>query len=138
MNSTARDEATMLEEAEWDSSSASNLELVFATNLFIGREPAQPKDCVTIYDTPGLPPYIGLNDTGYEYPSIQIRVRNTSYLYGMLLCERIKDSLHGRHGETWGGTLYTSIVCSTAPAMLEWDDNGNAIFYLNFNLQRRR
>jgi hypothetical protein len=137
MKSTAEDVAYMLQDAEWDSSSGSSLGLVIATNIFVNREPALPKNCVTVYDSYGFPPYIGLNDVGYEYPSIQVRVRNTNQKSGYQLIERIKDSLHGRHGETWNGTLYTSIACSSAPALLEWDDNGNCVFVCNFNLQRR-
>jgi hypothetical protein len=137
MLAPAQDVKDMLEDATWDSSSASSLGLIFKTNLFVGKEPTKPINCVTLYDTPGFAPYLGLNDIGYEYPSIQVRVRNDSYENGWVIIERIKDSLHGRHGETWNGTLYTMIACSTAPALLEWDDNGNAIFFANFNLQRR-
>ena len=137
MRSPAHDVSEMLEEYQSDSSSGSMLGLTFAVNLFVGREPSKPINCVTIYDTGGYPPYLGLNDVGYEYPSIQIRVRNQKQEDGWSLIESIKNSLHGRHGETWGGSLYTQIVCSTAPALLEWDDNGNAVFFCNFNLQRR-
>ena len=54
-------------------------DLVFsgsAINVFLNKEPAKPINCVTIYDTPGRPPYLGLTEVGYEYPSIQVRVRN--------------------------------------------------------------
>jgi len=122
-------------EAKDDSSGS--FDLVFGTNLFIGREPVTPKECVTIYDTPGFPPYLGLTDTGYEYPSIQIRVRNTGYVNGWNLINNIKDALHGKSHETWNDTLYTVIYCSSGPALLDWDDNGLPRFIVNFNLQRR-
>jgi hypothetical protein len=137
MNSPAKDVAEMLEEYQSDSSSGSMLGLTFKDNLFINKEPSKPIDCVTVYDTGGYPPYLGLNDTGYEYPSVQVRVRNSKQVDGWSLIERIKNSLHGRHGETWGGTLYTRIACSTPPILLEWDDNGNVVFVCNFNIQRR-
>jgi hypothetical protein len=113
------------------------LGLVFANNLFVGKEPAKPDKCVTIYDTPGFPPMIGLETKGYEFPSVQIRVRNTTYLEGWSLIEKIKNSLHGRAQETWNGTLYSVIYVSSGPALLDWDDNGNCRFIINFNLQRR-
>jgi hypothetical protein len=123
-------------EAKDDSSGSYDLE--FATNLFIGREPSAPKNCVTIYDTSGYPPYLGLGgDTGYEYPSVQIRVRNASYINGWNMINDIKDALHGRHQETWNGTLYSVIYCTSDPALLDWDDNGNVRFVCNFNIQRR-
>jgi hypothetical protein len=137
MNAPSVDIKDMLIAYENSDDSSEELGLVFATDLFIGKEPVKPKNCVTIYDTGGMPPYLGLTDVGYEYPSIQIRVRNTDYRDGYKIIEKIKNSLHGRNNEEWNGTLYTVIYCSTAPAIIEWDDNGNAIFVLNLNLQRR-
>jgi hypothetical protein len=115
----------------------STLGLVFATSLFVGKEPSKPDNCVTIFDTPGFPPLLGLETNGYEYPSVQIRVRNTTYLNGWNLVEKIKASLHGRAQQWWNGTLYSVIYCASGPAFLDWDDNGNARFIINFNLQRR-
>jgi hypothetical protein len=126
-------------EAKDDSSGS--FDLIFGTNLFIGKEPTTPKNCVTIYDTPGFAPYLGVDgSTGYEYPSIQIRVRNTSYVSGWNMINDIKNHLHGLHQELWGNnddTLYSVIYCSSDPALLDWDDNGNARFVCNFNIQRR-
>ena len=115
----------------------SSLALEFETDLFIGKEEAKPRDCVTIFDTTGYPPSLGLINQGYEYPSVQIRVRNKGYREGWDLIHKIKDSLHGRSHQTWNGTLYTVIYCSSGPALLDWDDNGNVRFIINFNLQRR-
>jgi hypothetical protein len=119
----------------------SSLGLVFAANLFIGKEPAIPKNTVTIFDTPGFPDELLLTGSGsgnaYQYPSIQIRVRNTSYIAGWDIIESIKNYLHGRANETWNSTLYVVIKCSSGPALLDWDDNSNARFICNFDLQRR-
>ncbi len=134
MNPPSYDIKDMLESFE----DSSGLGLSLNTDLFIGEEPDKPADCVTIFDTPGGPPYLGLNKTtGYNYPSIQIRVRNTNYLDGWNLINAIKDSLHGRANETWNGTLYTLIQCMGEPAHLDWDSKHRARFICNFNLQRR-
>jgi hypothetical protein len=116
---------------------AGDLGLTFATNLHIGKEPSSPRNCVTIFDIYGFPPDLGLKDQGYERPSVQIRVRNISYRNGWTLAHDIKNLLHGKEHETWNGTLYTVIYCSSGPALLDWDENGNARFIINFNLQRR-
>jgi hypothetical protein len=139
MNSPADDIKDMLV-ADDDSSSGVSLNLVFATNLFVGKEPAKPPNCVTIKDYPGFAPSLSLGgkqDSGYEYPSIQIRVRNSSEPDGWALIERIKNSLHARNNQVWNGALYTVIYCSSGPALLEYDDNNRAILVINFNLQRR-
>ena len=132
MNSCSTDIKDMLE-------ADSSLGLIYVDNLFIGREPVKPYNSVTIFDTPGFPPDMTLdkNSLGYERPSIQIRVRNIDYMTGWSLIESIKVSLHGRAQESWNGTLYSLIACSSGPAMLDWDDNGNVRFIINFNLQRR-
>lgn len=132
MNSCSRDIKDMLE-------ADSALGLVYADNLFIGREPVKPYNSVTIFDTPGFPPDMTLanNSLGYERPSVQIRVRNIDYTTGWSLIENIKESLHGRAQELWNDTLYSSVACSSGPAMLDWDDNGNVRFIINFNIQRR-
>jgi len=117
----------------------SALNLEFAVNLFIGREPATPVNCVTIFDTPGFPQSLSLDSAGsdYQYPSVQIRVRNVKYTDGWNLLNSIVQFLHSRAGETWGGALYTVIYCVSGPALLDWDDNNNARIISNFNLQRR-
>jgi|WetSurSiteA1Bulk_404760.scaffolds.fasta_scaffold146484_1 hypothetical protein len=106
-------------------------------NLFVAKEPPNPDNTVTIFDTFGYPPYMGLTDVGYEYPSIQIRVRNRDYRTGWNLANEIMTALHGRAHETWNGALYQVIYATNGPALLDWDDNGRVRLIINFNLQRR-
>lgn len=114
------------------------LGLTFATNLFVGTEPAKPDNCATIFDTPGFAPQLTLTKgENYYYPSIQIRVRNRDYRTGWALIQDIMVSLHGRSQETWNGTLYSVIYCSSGPAQLDWDNNGNCRHICNFNIQCR-
>ena len=131
MNSVSDDVKDMLE-------AESSLGLTFGDNLFVGREPSQPDNCVVVFDTPGYPPVVTLGaDTPYFYPSIQIFVRNKSYLVASDLIQNIVGLLHNKGPETWNGTVYCSIVCSTDPALLDWDASGRVRLVTNFNLQRR-
>ena len=134
MNAPSRDIVDMLE--QYGDSSGFDLSLSFGNNLHISREPSKPINCVTIFDVEGYPPELNLTTQGYEYPSIQIRVRNTKYLDAMNLAQKIKDALHGRSHETWNSALYTVIYALGNPALLDYDDNGNARVIINFNLQR--
>jgi hypothetical protein len=115
----------------------SDLGLVFATNLFIGKEPTKPSNSVTLFDYTGEPPQLAMNNQGYEYPSLQIRVRNTDYVAGWGIIEAIKNRLHGANQEEWNGTLYTAIYCGSGPVLLDWDENSRARFVCNFKIQRR-
>jgi len=113
------------------------LALTFGTNLFVGKEPITPANCVTIFDTYGHAPQLGLTTQGYEFPTIQIRVRNIDYVDGWNIIESIKEKLHGIGNITWDGTFYAAIYCAYGPGLLDWDDNSRARFIINFNIQRR-
>jgi len=133
MNATSKDVKDMLE-------AESDLGLVFATNLFYGREPTEPDNCVTVFDTPGRPPQLTLgaqSEDNYYYPSVQIRVRNNDQDDAWALMEDIKEALHGRAGETWNGTFYSVIICASEPSFLDWDDNDRIRLIINLNIQRR-
>ena len=131
MNAPSVDIAAILE-------SESELGLTFATDLFVGKEPSTPQDCVTVFDTPGQPNQLTLQQgEDYFYPSIQIRVRNKDYVTGWELARDIASQLHARAHETWNGTLYTLIQCMGEPVLLDWDENNRCRFIINFNLQRR-
>jgi len=130
MNAPSEDLKDMLE-------ADSALGLTFAENLFIGKEPITPHNCVTIYDEIGNTPNLAMDGTTYYYPIVQIRVRNIGYKEGWTLINNIMLSLHGRANETWNDALYAVIYCSSGPALLTWDDNEFVKFIVNFNLQRR-
>ena len=130
MNAMSKDIVAILEDE-------SSLGLIFATNLFTGREVTSPSNCVTIFDTTSTPPQLTLDTQGYEYPSVQIRVRNTSYQTAWALIESIKAVLHGLSQKTIGSTLYSVIYCASGPALLDWDDNSRARVIVNISAARR-
>lgn len=115
----------------------SSLGLAFGTDLFIGMEPNSPDQCVTIFDTMGRQTGLSMDQELYDYPSVQIRVRDNSYISGWNLIESIRTTLHGRGQETWNGTLYSIIYCASGPAMLDTDQQSRVRFIVNFNIQRR-
>lgn len=133
MNRASEDIKDMLE-------ADSSLELTLGSggNLFIAKEPSGPNNCVTIFDTPALPPEFTLDKNVMLYnSSIQIRIRDKSYDDGMALAWNIHESLHDRAQETWNGTLYTVIHAAGEPAPMMWDDNNRIIILINFNMKRR-
>lgn len=75
----------------------------FAVDLFVGNEPAQPDNCVTVYDYPG-----GEHDTDQmdiERPNFQVRVRALKYDEGYARQEQIANLLI---------QSATGIVCETS------------------------
>lgn len=112
--------------------------LTFATNLFVGKEPATPDETVTIFDSVGWQPQLTMNkEEVYEYPVVQIRVRSRSYLTGWTLLDKIVRRLHGITQETWNETLYSMVRCSRVPMLLDWDENSRIRLIASFEIQRR-
>jgi hypothetical protein len=116
---------------------SSGISVEFTSDVFIGREPDKPDNCITIFDTGAYSPSLGISSSGYEYPTIQIRVRNQNYINGWNIIEEIKTALHGVSQQTVNGTLYSVIYCSSGPALLDYDDFNRVRFIINFNVQRR-
>lgn len=116
----------------------SSVALIFATDLFIARIPAEPDNAVTLYDIGGrVASTLSKSESDYYYSPFEVRIRNKSFITGMALADSILSFLHGRAGETWNGTYYSVIKCTTLPFMLEWDDNNRCIIIINFEAQRR-
>lgn len=131
MNSTAQDIKDMLE-------AQSSLALTFNVNLFVGKEPPEPDNAVTIFDTGGPQPELTFNRNEiYQRPAIQIKVRDNDYEVGWPLINDIRNVLHGRGHEVWNGTTYELIQCRAEPTFLGWDDNNRPWFTVNFLIQRR-
>lgn len=65
--------------------------LGFGRNLFIGREPSAPANCLTIYPTGGYAPDVSRPT---ETPTVQIRIRNTSYVTGYNIGHTIIKKFH--------------------------------------------
>lgn len=115
---------------------AAGLSLTFGTNLFVGLEPALPNNCTTIYDTPGSKPDSTFSKENIYNPSIQIKVRNNSYVAAGILINQIKDVLHNITNEIWNGTNYILIQCNQEPFSLGPDVNGKHQWVCNFDLAR--
>ena len=109
----------------------------FGDDIYIGKEPLKPNNCITIFDTPGEPPdQMFTQGEIYNRPSIQFRVRNKSYSQAWDEINAIKVFLHNHEQVTINGTLYTMIRCAQEPALLDWDENDRCRFVTTFKIQR--
>lgn len=111
-------------------------DLVFGQTLFVGREPATPNNVVTLYDTGGAP-HLTLDNTVYEYTTIQVRVRNVSYPAAMERAYGIMTELHGHTGPIDSMSDHQLIRCIGGPSLLEYDATGRTVVVSNYELQRR-
>jgi len=114
----------------------SELGYVFADNLHIGKQPDEPSNCVTLYDT-GNSPIPDLCKDIVESGSIQIRVRGNDYPTGSSSAQEIVDQLNARSNETINGNFYLSIIVANGPVLLEYDHKNRVQFVINLEILRR-
>lgn len=107
--------------------------LVFGTDLFIGLGPTTPDNIVVLRDTGGRPP---VAQYSYEYPTIQVYVRNNSYESGWNQIEVVKACLHAITNRVCGAERFILILASSEIMYLGNDENDRAEFSLNFEIHR--
>jgi hypothetical protein len=108
---------------------------VFGATIFVGEEPASPNNCITVYDTGG-----GSNvvpDIELYQPTIQVRVRNTSYAAGHLLQEQIRDSLVLPLDFEINESHYIGVWVQSDIMSLGRDQTNRNIFTANYRLERQ-
>jgi hypothetical protein len=134
MNPTCKDIAQFLNED-------TSLGLTLGTDLFYGRMPDGPSNCVAVYDNPGDSPMLTLKKetSNYFYSSINVRVRNTEYANGWEIMYNIVAFLHGLHQQnTPDASSYIGVIkAQNDPQVLYWDKNDRVIFFTHFEVQRK-
>lgn len=106
---------------------------VFGTDLFIGREPTQPNDCITIYDTGGGEP----NPKWLQDEvTIQIRSRAEDYQTAYTNIYNARDKLLGRPAEVVNTTNYIGFWATTDIMAIEKDKKERSILVVNFRIVR--
>lgn len=108
--------------------------VVDAGSVFVGEEPAEPNDCVTIYDTGGGDPFadIELYDT-----SIQIRVRDKKYTDAYAKQNQIREALIIPTTFEINGTRYIGVWNQGDIISLGKDQNNRAILTSNYRIERQ-
>lgn len=133
MNTPAQDIKIILE-ANVDSSSH---DLTFGSNMFIGRMPESPSECVSIADAPGLEPDVG--PYYYDFVSVLIRGEIGQYVEAANIGQAMISTLHRYHGQPDSSSMYyTGIWCdSGTPGYIGTDENNRPMFSFNLRIQRR-
>lgn len=109
--------------------------------IFIGEEPAQPINAITLFDTDVRAPLIPIDTLGpgpieksAEYPGTQIRVRSSTYEDAYDRARLVLNRLTNR-GEfiaVDGLFKYLNIFWQSGPLPIGDDDKTRFIFSINF------
>lgn len=121
MNSAAFDIATFLESETVE------------TLCYVNEEPAEPNNCVTIYDTGGSDPLV----VGDVYqPTIQVRVRNLDSQAAYAKQYQIRDILQDAINQAINSTDYIGMWLQGDIISLGRDENSRYILTSNYRLMR--
>jgi hypothetical protein len=114
--------------------------------IFIGREPDQPTNVITLFDTGGGSPQIPMDSTvtkdgssdkhrkGFvEFANVQIRVRSKEYISVYAKVEQIRKALANRgvFFSLDNSAKYLNIEMQSDPLYVGEDDKRRQIFSLN-------
>lgn len=103
-------------------------------DIFIGQEPLDPDECITLYNTTGINspnPKWNIDDCG-----LQVRSRALTYeaAYDNIL--NVKKKLLGRASETKNNTLYVGIWATSDIIDMPRDESQRCIMVMNFRIIR--
>lgn len=128
--------ATLLDIATYIDTELASLTL--GTNLFIGRMPDTPDNCVTLYEYGGSVPdnTMGTSAPSLENPSIQVAVRSTTYAGAVTTIRSIWDKLEAVVDEDLSGTRYNRISANQSPFPLDRDTSDRILFVQNFDVTK--
>ena len=129
MNAPSVDIADLLE------SSGSGLNLTIGTNLFVDTAPHTVDKCITVIDTPGLPPQLNYS---YERVGVQLlqRGKKLDYIDAYNNLYAIKSYLHGKNDLTISGAKYILIYVVSDILSLGSDDNNRPLLSCNLRIHR--
>src|SRR5438105_3032502 len=106
-------------------SGPAGLALTLGTNLFVGRLPDQPDNCVAVYETGGTMPLmvIGTPDVKIDRPGFQVRVRDESYTTGEQTITKCFKALQGVYNTTLisGGGIWKLLYATHSPMSIGRD-----------------
>jgi len=105
------------------------------TDLFAGKEPNSPDNCITIYNTGGTPDQCLDLDSDDELNTFQVRVRNNDYLAAYAVMDSIRDVIEKDKFAIVagvGGSTYLSIWSTGLPNDLQRDETNRVIVVQNY------
>lgn len=105
---------------------------MIGVDIFKGQLPATPDNAIALFEYAGEPQ--DLTDANLEYPGLQVLVRNKSYSAGRQKIEQARSALHGLTEATINNVRYLLIQARQSPEALPRDENGRAIFVVNFRI----
>lgn len=103
------------------------------TDIFIGRMPETPDECIAVRQAGGDPPAIEWNG---EYPVVQVHVRSTTINAAEALANDVYLALHKLTNTTINSHLYIYVKANHTPAQTHIDEEDRSHWVMNFSITR--
>lgn len=106
------------------------------TNLFLSLLPESPDTCMGVFENAGVAPVYTFGATSVTRPELQIIIRNPSYETGRSDSQELFEIFVDLAETTVNNKVYHRIEPISLPALTNRDDNGRALFSMNFAVMR--
>lgn len=104
-------------------------------NIFAGKYPDSPDNCIAFLGQIGGKPNIYVKD--FEYPRFQVVVRNTDYVTGEAKIRSVRNILHDKLMLVTENFVALYIQAESDIIPIGEDDKGRSEFSINFSAQIR-
>lgn len=98
----------------------------------VAREPIEPANCITFYDTGGVG--ADTDELDLYRPSIQVRVRSRDYMEGCNKQQQIRLALHAIAGATINGKRYVGVTNETDINHIGMSENNMFLTTINYQV----
>ena len=106
------------------------------TNLFLSLLPESPDTCMGVFENAGVAPVYTFGATSVTRPELQVIIRNSSYETGRSDSQELFEIFVDLAETTVNNKVYHRIEPISLPALTNRDDNGRALFSMNFAVTR--
>lgn len=107
-----------------------------AVDIFVGKQPADPDNCITIIGEPGIrQPDVNIPDL--MFPRFQILVRNTDFVTGSTKLRDTRTALHNKIAMALTNFFIYYIHADQEGFPIGEDDKGRPEFSIHFSSEIR-
>lgn len=103
-----------------------------ATDIFIGKLPATPDNCVALFGLPGQVIGDAREVASLHFPRVQAIIRNESYDLASNKMEAVRTALHNKYGLDWTSWRVMRMHAEQEGGPIGQDDQGRFEFSINF------
>ncbi len=115
-----------------DDEGVGNFETAAGRDIFVGKEPPLPNNCISILEPRGQLIGEARDVQSLHFPRFSVLVRNEDYDDGEAVVQEVRTALHGLINESLPNWRVLRCHAESEPEGLGDDDQGRFGFLINF------